>query len=460
MNPTTQIMRDNRTSDLRRTVFARTFGLALVAMAAFALFLPAIAGAAYETTTCVTSDTSAKKQLTMSGNIVAWVDYRDGRAEIYTYNLATGVERRITNSAGDKKLPVVDLNRLAWLEVDTSYSTQPYRPHFFSLVDDCEIIAVQAGMAPGFEYKNSFRIGLIKDTVIWEADSWAYDTYMTWRPNTWGCSLVSTMRYEPTRFYNNYPSSESTRVATSGDYQGWAGYDAAAGKYGIWVAKQPKYVNSVVKTFINVPPAWQSNPVTITLTTDGPVKKTYYQVSTDTGWLPAREYTGPFSYDTMPIGFVPYQGPTYLTYYSEALDGTMEPSHLLTFATHGATPPVTATYTYVPPSATTNPWTNTAVPSVPGTSPTSGWVGVERSTSSAIVQFTSADVNDTVITYTLNGGAPKKALGNLGGSVTIPRNVEAKHVLQWSVKNAIGSVEPTQTGYVHIDLYAPATSTQ
>lgn len=446
------------------------------AMAAMLLVAPVVASAAYETTTCVTTDLAAKKQLTMSGNTIAWVDYRDGRAEIYAYDLVTHVERRITNSPGDKKLPVLSMNRLAWLEVDTSYVTQPYRPHFYSLVDDYETIAVQALMAPGQEYTNSFRVAFSRDSLIWEANAYGWDYWNRWNPHTWGYSLTSSQRYDPQGWYYNYPASEDTRVASSGDYQyfsgyttanaltygeyvGWAGYNSAEGKNGVWISKKPQFVNSPVKTYINIAPQWQSNPVTATLTTEGPVARTFYQLTLGGGTGPVREYTGPFLCNYSPT--VPYQGPNVITYFSVASDGTTEPVHTIVFATHAPGTPITATRTWVPPSDTTNPWTNTYCPGVPSASPTSGaWVAVDRSNLNALVEFTSPDVNDVVITYTLDGGAPKKAWGNLAGYASIPRNTEMSHVLKWSAKNAIGSVEPTQTGYVNIDINKPVSTVQ
>ena len=128
----------------RRVRTARTMIILSVLVFALVLAAPALAHARFESATNVASDTgSQKKWLSLSSTYAAWVDYRDGRAEIYVADLVTGGERRLTNSVGDKKLPVVDMYRVLWLEQNLSAPGAPYVPHYYNLENGYETVVSQ-----------------------------------------------------------------------------------------------------------------------------------------------------------------------------------------------------------------------------------------------------------------------------------------------------------------------------
>lgn len=461
---TTAHLRDGAVTTPASARMRRALMLVSVSFLALMLVAPALAHAAYESTTNVAGDTaSAKKWLALSSTYAAWVDYRDGHAEIYVADLATGAERRITSSAGDKKLPVVDMYRVIWLEQNLSATGSPYVPHYYNLKSDYETVITQLdGRSAAADTTDCFRVALIGDTVAWEMNIWGWSSTDTWSPQTSMRSLVNPAPiFLGYPYWFGYPSSVEARTASADDLQGWAGYDSASGRNGVWITKKPALVASPVKTTMSIQPGWARNPFALSLSASGPsgIAQTFYQVSTPSSSVATQTYTGPFTYDTMPSGYVPYSGPVTIAYYSRGNDGTLEPARYVTFGSHGSAAPVTTSRCWVPPSDATNPYSDTAVPGVPSPTVATSWIGVERSTKDALVELKATDAAaDTIIQYTVDGGPLKKALGNYGAVITIPRNQEKTFRLEWSARDVVGNTEPTQTAYATVDLYAPTTT--
>ena len=67
----------------------------------------------------------------VAGSDIVWTDRRNGNSEIYTYNVDTGAERRLTNNPAEDRAPSVD-NRKMVYHVE---STGPNQPAYLYLMD-------------------------------------------------------------------------------------------------------------------------------------------------------------------------------------------------------------------------------------------------------------------------------------------------------------------------------------
>ncbi len=66
----------------------------------------------------ITVNTSGSDQIApaISGDLIAWQDYRNGNPDIYLYDIATGKETRITQDSFEHTLPAISGSLVAWEE--------------------------------------------------------------------------------------------------------------------------------------------------------------------------------------------------------------------------------------------------------------------------------------------------------------------------------------------------------
>lgn len=62
----------------------------------------------------LTNDRYVQRNPAISGNIVVWEDYREGGAEIFAYDIDTGVTRKLSDGAGNHQKPSVHGRLVAW----------------------------------------------------------------------------------------------------------------------------------------------------------------------------------------------------------------------------------------------------------------------------------------------------------------------------------------------------------
>jgi TolB protein len=67
----------------------------------------------------ITNNASSPLWLDISDGTVVWQDNRSGDWEIYLYNSASGIERRLTNESGDQVKPAINGDRVVWLDART-----------------------------------------------------------------------------------------------------------------------------------------------------------------------------------------------------------------------------------------------------------------------------------------------------------------------------------------------------
>src|SRR6266576_3763455 len=62
----------------------------------------------------ITTDRNFQGRPAISGERVAWLDGRNGTADIYMLDLASGTERRITTDPNDQFAPAISGDRIVW----------------------------------------------------------------------------------------------------------------------------------------------------------------------------------------------------------------------------------------------------------------------------------------------------------------------------------------------------------
>jgi len=95
--------------------FPKIFLIAALILTPLFLFCP-VSG----TESLITLDTvgSSQVQPAISGNWIVWADGRDGDSAIYAYNLATGIERRLTPGPASAHNPAISGDSIVWQEYD------------------------------------------------------------------------------------------------------------------------------------------------------------------------------------------------------------------------------------------------------------------------------------------------------------------------------------------------------
>jgi TolB protein len=79
--------------------------------------------------------TGEKDEPDISGNVVVWVDTRNGDADIYGYDLATGEEFAICTAPSDQVAPAIDGNVVVWVD----------RRHFYPEVYGARLSSISPG---------------------------------------------------------------------------------------------------------------------------------------------------------------------------------------------------------------------------------------------------------------------------------------------------------------------------
>jgi beta propeller repeat protein len=90
-----------------------------VAATAVLFWVPTIANAEWFSSRAYTSSRwpGEARELSMSGNKIAYSKYHDGNQDIFVFDLATRVEKRITSNAAEQSKPCISGNRVVWQDM-------------------------------------------------------------------------------------------------------------------------------------------------------------------------------------------------------------------------------------------------------------------------------------------------------------------------------------------------------
>jgi beta propeller repeat protein len=122
--------------------------------------------------TRITANTTANHQLAISGSLVVWSDMRHAdmsitshpdnypgyNSEIYIYDLATGEERRITNSPLPDQSPDIDGGRIVWVRQETLQKADLF---MYDLATGVEAQISHSGFV-------SNGSSISSDSIVWE----------------------------------------------------------------------------------------------------------------------------------------------------------------------------------------------------------------------------------------------------------------------------------------------------
>lgn len=95
----------------------------------------------------------------ISGDKVVWEDWGGGDADVYMYNLTTGIETRVTNNNANQRYPEIDGNKIVWM--GNGIPNRAYDIYVYDLVTQTENRISISG--PG----NTNYPKISGDKVIW-----------------------------------------------------------------------------------------------------------------------------------------------------------------------------------------------------------------------------------------------------------------------------------------------------
>ncbi|HMA05086.1 MAG TPA: PKD domain-containing protein [Methanomicrobiales archaeon] len=226
--------------------------LPLAAVLFCVLGSPAMALAGYEAR--ITSGPSQHTWPSLSGDLIAFEDDRNGQVDIYLFNLSSGGEQRLTDEPGEHYWPKIYGDRVVWWENRSG-------------VDNFDVFMYN--VTTGVETRitsdpaNQENADLYRDRIVWmDRRSGNFDVYLynttvgsetritddpadQWEPQVWGDRIVwmdnrSNPGYDPSAGYFDYYTYDlSTRTEQAVTTQGWAWYGGLSGDRLVWSQWRP-----------------------------------------------------------------------------------------------------------------------------------------------------------------------------------------------------------------------------
>lgn len=115
----------------------------------------------YNLSTCdetqITTSVSNKASSTIYGNKIVWIDYRNGNSDIYMYDLSTGKETQITKDGSEKTSPEIYGNKIVWRESGDYGDSSIY---MYDLFNNTETQITKY-------YSNAWGPSIFEDRIVW-----------------------------------------------------------------------------------------------------------------------------------------------------------------------------------------------------------------------------------------------------------------------------------------------------
>jgi beta propeller repeat protein len=92
---------------------------------AMLILLMNVSGASVISKFQITTDFADQRNPAIYGNMVVWMDQRNGNADIHGYNLSTGIEVQVTTDPHDQRAPKIHGYTVVWRDERNGHLYQP-----------------------------------------------------------------------------------------------------------------------------------------------------------------------------------------------------------------------------------------------------------------------------------------------------------------------------------------------